>query len=60
MKWVIDVVVMEQFFDALPPDVQTCLLERKFKGSKEAGQLVDDYIYKQGRRSVRTRSHNYQ
>ena len=40
----VNVVVMEQFLDALPPDVQICLLQRKFKDSKEAGHFVDDYI----------------
>ena len=38
MEWVVNVVVMEQFLDALPPDVQINVY--KFKGSKEAGQLV--------------------
>ena len=41
MEWVVDMVMMEQFLDALPPDVQIYVY--KFKSSKEAGQLVDGH-----------------
>ena len=56
MEWVVDVVVMEQFLDALPPDVQIYVY--KFKVARRLANLWMA-IHKQGGRSARTRSHNY-
>ena len=36
--------VMEQFLTIITTGIWICVLQRKPKGSEEAGQLVDDYI----------------